>query len=182
MTRSPTRRRGLSLLHAICLTLALATGDRRNSLAEDAPKEASATEKPAAKRELLSGKVVLLSEALKRKEIKTYQPEIKGQVVLETATGELWPILPDWRGRAFFQDERLRDRPTDLIVLRDPGVPYLRVQSIFLIDEDGERKIMDYWCDICAIPMYEIKECECCQGPLRLRLQKKSLPPEFKAP
>lgn len=178
---------------ALGLGLTLGLGGLRPTTADDAPaaksapaapatEKKSAAEKPAVRRELLSGKVVLLSDALKRREIKAYEPEIKGQVVLETAAGDLWPILPDWRGRAFFQDERLRDRPTDLVVLRDAGVPHLRVQSIFLFDEKGERQLMDYWCDICAIPMYEIKDCECCQGPLRLRLQKKPFPAEFSKP
>ena len=34
------------------------------------------------------------------------------------------------------------------------------------------RLELDYWCDICAIAMYELKECECCQGPIELRRRK----------
>jgi hypothetical protein len=33
---------------------------------------------------------------------------------------------------------------------------------------EGLREL-DYWCDICAIRMYILKDCECCQGPTRLR-------------
>ena len=120
---------------------------------------------------ILSGKVILLAEAFKRKGIKSYQEEIAGDVVLETRAGELIPIVPDWRGRAFYQDERLRDRPVDLVVNRRPGIPWVQVLSIYTFDEEGVRNITDYWCDICAIPMYEIKECDCCRAPIRLRFR-----------
>lgn len=139
-----------------------------------------ADDKPEpADRDIVSGKVVLLTEALAQRKIKHYPEEHKGQVVLETAQGELVPILSDWRGRAFYQDERLRDRKLDLVVLRSPGLPYLRVQSIYTFDEQDQRQITDYWCDLCAIPMYEIKACECCQGDVRLRYRTQELPMEL---
>src|SRR5262249_37532660 len=55
---------------------------------------------PAAQ-ELFRGKVVMLKDALARRKIKANE-EFDKQVVLETAGGELIPIVPDWRGRAFF--------------------------------------------------------------------------------
>jgi hypothetical protein len=129
---------------------------------------------------IVSGKVIPLVEALKQRGIKTYSEEIKDQVVLVTRAGEILPIVPDWRGRAFYQDERLRGRPVDLVVNRRKGVPWLQVLSIYLFDEKDVRSIMDYWCDICAIPMYEIKDCECCQGPTRLRLRPQELPRDIR--
>lgn len=126
-------------------------------------------------KELFTGKVVLLLDALKQREIKSYD-EVKNQVVLDTDDGELIPILPDWRGRAFFQDERLRNRRVELVGVRRPKVPYLQVLMIFVIDDKGTRQYMDYWCDVCSIAMYEIKPCECCQDPIRLRLQPRELP------
>ena len=131
--------------------------------------------KPEVAKELVSGKVVMLVDALQRRGIKATS-EMKDQVVLETATGDLWPIVADWRGRAFFQDERLRNRAVDLVVRRHAGVPYLQVLMIFTFNEQGEREYTDYWCDICSIPMYEIKPCDCCQAPIRLRFQKQDLP------
>src|SRR5262245_55286785 len=80
---------------------------------------------------IVSGKVVALGEALKLRGIKSYAEEIKGQVVLVKSTGEIVPIVPDWRGRAFYQDERLRNRPVDLVVNRRKGVPWVQVLSIF---------------------------------------------------
>ena len=126
-------------------------------------------------KELFAGKVVMLLDALKRHGIKSYD-EVKAQVVLETDDGELIPILPDWRGRAFFQDERLRNRRVELVGVRRPKVPYLQVLNVFTFNAKNERQDTDYWCDICAIPMYEIKECECCQGPIHLRFRPSKLP------
>jgi hypothetical protein len=146
-------------------------------------EEDSSGEEPV--KAIVSGKVVALSEALKQRGIKSYVEEIKGQVVLVTRAGEIVPIVPDWRGRAFYQDERLRNRSVDLVVNRRPGVPWVQVLSIYTFDEKGVRNITDYWCDICAIPMYEIKDCECCQGPTRLRFRPQELPkdvPQADAP
>jgi hypothetical protein len=127
-------------------------------------------------KEIISGQVVMLADALKSRGVKTYAEEINKQVVLVTADKELIPIVPDWRGRAFYQDERLRDRQVDLVVNRRPGVPWVQVLSIYTFDDKGVRQISDYWCDVCSIPMYEIKDCECCQGPTRLRFRPQELP------
>jgi hypothetical protein len=131
-------------------------------------------------KEIVAGKVVSLWDALKQRGIKSYPEEAKGQFVLVTEAGELVPIVADWRGRAFYQDERLRDRPVELIVNRRPGVPWAQVLSIYAFDDKGARNVVDYWCDICAIPMYEIKECECCQGPTRLRFRPQELPADIR--
>lgn len=141
----------------------------------DAP---ATDEQPAddAVKEIVSGKIVLLTDALKMRGMKSYAEEIQGQVVVVTADKELIPIVPDWRGRAFYQDDRLRDRQVDLVVHRRPGVPWVQVLSIYTFDDKGTRNITDYWCDVCSIPMYEIKDCECCQGPTRLRYRPQELP------
>ena len=125
---------------------------------------------------LYTGEVVLLPEAFRRRGVKSYAEEIAQTAVLYTTDGEIVPLVPDWRGRAFFQDERLRDRPVELVVNRRPGVPWVSVLSIYLKDDKGKRAVVDYWCDVCSIPMYEIKDCECCQGPIRLRYRNLPLP------
>lgn len=135
-------------------------------------KEKSKAEPP---RRLYRGKVVLAQEALKKRGVKVAD-EMKDQAVLETLDGDLLPIAADWRGRAFFQDKRLRNRRVDLVGYQRPGIPWLQVLIVYVVNEKGEREVMDYWCDICAIPMYEIKDCECCQGPIRLRFQEGKLP------
>ena len=136
---------------------------------------------PSIKKQLFAGRVVLLRDALKRRKVKS-SSEFDKQVVLETADGQLIPIVPDWRGRAFYQDKRLRNRPVELVGYRRRGLPYLQVLMIFTIDRTDKRqkksvrRYFDYWCDICSIPMYEIKRCECCQGPIRMRYQPQDLP------
>jgi hypothetical protein len=130
-------------------------------------------------KKLYRGKVVPIVDALKQRDVKAYPEELKDQVALETPDGELLPILPDWRGRAFYQDERLRKRDVELIGFRRPGVPYLQVLTIYTFDEKGRRQYTDYWCDICAIPMYEIKPCDCCQQDIRLRFTPQELPADL---
>ncbi|MBI1310532.1 hypothetical protein GC176_04425 [bacterium] len=143
-----------------------------NADAQANPRTKADAEPP---RRLYQGKVVLAQEALKQRGIKVGD-EMKNQAVLETLNGDLIPIAADWRGRAFFQDKRLRNRRVDLVGFQRPGIPWLQTLIIYVINDKGEREVMDYWCDICSIPMYEIKDCECCQGPIRLRLQPGRLP------
>jgi hypothetical protein len=152
----------------------------RFALSDDPPKPAAPAAETEQKKELFKGKVVFAVDALQRKGLKPAE-EMEGQVVLETNDGELIPILADWRGKAFFQDERLRNRRVELVGSRRPGVPYLQVLMVFTFNEAGDREYTDYWCDVCSIPMYEIKPCECCQGEIRLRFQRQDLPGYLKA-
>jgi hypothetical protein len=140
--------------------------------ATDSPNE------PTFAKKLFRGKVVKTHEALKRRGVKSYPDELKDQVSLDT-TDELIPILPDWRGRAFYQDTRLRDCDVELIGFRRAGVPYLNVLAVYTFDEKGRRNYTDYWCDICSIPMYEIKPCDCCQEEIRLRSEPQELPKDI---
>lgn len=129
-------------------------------------------------KQLFQGKVVRVHEALKRRGVKAYPEELKEQVALETKD-ELILILPDWRGRAFYQDERLRNRDVELIGFRRAGLPYLNVLSVYTFDDKGRRQYTDYWCDICSIPMYEMKPCDCCQEEIRLRFEPQELPKDI---
>jgi hypothetical protein len=76
--------------------------------------------------------------------------------------------LKDARGRGFHLDPRLLKFDYELEVRRFPGSPVVQVIRVCTL-HDGKKYEFDYWCDICAIPMYELKECECCQGPIRFR-------------
>lgn len=160
---------------AIFLVPAILSAADETSVEPKARPTTKAQKKPEPKRELYQGTVLLAQEALKKRGIKV-AAEMKDQAVLETSDGELIPIAADWRGRAFFQDKRLRNRKTELVGYRRKGVPYLQVLVVFFINEKGKREEMDYWCDVCAIPMYEIKACECCQAPIRLRFRPGKLP------
>jgi len=170
----------------ICLALCLSSQTLSAEESEPAPPaaDAGAAEKQTpekeeepddARKELLTGTVKFLGPALRNRGIKAYE-EMDKQTVLITEEGELVPLVADWRGRAFHQDERLRNRKVQLVVRRRPGIPYAQVLMVYTFDKEGNRKYTDYWCDICSIPMYEIKDCECCQGPIRLRFQDQPLP------
>ena len=133
------------------------------------------SEKKSPPKSVFKGTVVLAGAALKKRGIQVAK-EMENQAVLETPAGELIPIAADWRGRAFYQDKRLRGRKVELVGYRRKGIPYLQVLTVFMFNAKGQREEMDYWCDICSIPMYEIKDCECCQGPILLRFRPGKLP------
>ncbi len=161
---------------AVIMAPAIASSGETPTSDASKPKAVKGAAKaPEPKRELFHGTVVLAQDALKKRGIKVAK-EMKDQAVLETTDGDLIPIAADWRGRAFFQDKRMRGRKTELVGYRRPGIPYLQVLVVFFVNEKGQREEMDYWCDVCSIPMYEIKDCECCQGPIIFRLRPGKLP------
>ena len=133
------------------------------------PSESTQQEDGRYRTERIRGKVVWLAEAIKRLHGVNADPDVaETMVALETEDGQLIPLLKDARGRGFLMDKRLRDRPMELLVRRYEGLPVVQVITVYTL-HDGKKFELDYWCDICAIPMYELKECECCQGPSRLR-------------
>ncbi len=131
------------------------------------PKNES--DKPKYTLQRLRGKMVYLAEAMKRLHGTESDADARqSAVALETSDGHLHPILKDARGRGFWMDERLRGIELELLVCAYPGSPVVQVVRVYSL-KNGQRFELDYWCDICAIVMYELKECECCQGPTRIR-------------
>lgn len=121
--------------------------------------------------ESFRGKVVWLTEGLARRHGVKAVPEAKERILaLETEDGRFHPVFEDVRGRAFRRDARLRGVPAELLARRYDGSPFLHIIRVYLW-EDGKRYEVDYWCDICSITMFELKDCECCQGPIELRKQ-----------
>jgi hypothetical protein len=133
-----------------------------------AAAEISAAEQPF-KLETIRGRVVYLHEALEKKYGITAVAEAKERTLaLQMADGALVPLVEDVRGRAFRVDERLRKAEVELLVRRYTGSPAVQVIRVFEVAKDGKFEL-DYWCDICAIAMFELKACECCQGDTVLR-------------
>lgn len=146
------------VLFAVAL-LATAVGGRAH--AEESDKRYTT--------EALRGKVVWLAEALERQfDLKTDDDVSHAVAALERSDGRLDPLLKDARGRAFYSDERLRGIEVELSVRRYAGSPMVQVVRVYTIKPDGKYEL-DYWCDVCSIAMYELKPCECCQAPIRLR-------------
>lgn len=124
------------------------------------------------KLESIRGRVVFLAEAMHQRYGVPSVPEAADrQLALQTANGELVPLLEDVRGRAFRRDERLRKMQVELLVRRYAASPVVQIIRVAEVAPDGKYEI-DYWCDICAIAMYEKKDCECCQGDTELRRRK----------
>jgi len=139
-----------------------------------APRESSTVAATTAdfKTETLRGKVVWLDEALARRHAIVTEPDsAHAAVALETSDGRVVPIVLDTRGRAFIVDERLRDVELQMRVRSFADPAMIQIVRLYRPKPDGLYEI-DYWCDVCAIPMYILKPCECCQGPTRLREQK----------
>ena len=117
----------------------------------------------------LRGKARFLGPALKdRYGIATVPESAERQIVLDVAGGELVPIVEDIRGRAFRADQRLRDIEVEILTRRYQGSPFAQVIQLAAVKKEG-LFVLDYWCDVCAIAMYELKPCDCCQAPNRLR-------------
>jgi len=139
-------------------------------LIADAPQTEDTPQSPYVTK-TIRGRVVWLADAMTRLHgIKTV-PEASDRILaLETDDGQLHPIVEDIRGRAFRRDERLRKMKAELLVRQHQGSPMVQVVRVFELTEDGKFEI-DYWCEICSIAMFELKDCECCQGPIELRRQ-----------
>jgi hypothetical protein len=136
----------------------------RTLVADDASKEYQS--------ETIRGKVVFLVEAFEKQTGIRAVPEARERILaLQTANGSLIPLLEDTRGRAFRRDERLREMTVELDVRRYRTSPAVQIIRVLEVAKDGRYEI-DYWCDICAIPTVEKKDCECCQGPVELRRRK----------
>ena len=118
----------------------------------DEPEEAAA--------EVLRGRVELTAEAN------------KSAIVLKTTDGKRIPLVEDTRGRAFRKDPRLRKMDVELTVRRSPEAGAVNVLAVREVAKDGSKYEVDYWCSICSIAMFELKECECCQGEIELRKRK----------
>lgn len=161
---------GLSL----ALVAGVAPGARRDEVnqkpaAVQVAESASKGELSVGSNVTVQGRIVWLGEALhQRYGIEHDERDAKTAVAMETTDGRLVPLVKDSRGRGFWLDERLHGLDMELMVRQRPGLPWAQVIRVYTL-HDGEKFELDYWCDICAIPMFELKPCECCQGETRLR-------------
>lgn len=116
----------------------------------------------------LRGKVVALEAALTSRGAVADATTVKDQFVLETVDGKLVPLIWNVASRALLLDERLRNRPIAIEGLERAGVPYLEV-VLFRVEFEGQMRVPEYWCDVCAISVRYPQICPCCQGSLELR-------------
>lgn len=117
----------------------------------------------------IRGRVVWLAEAVARLYGVESMPEAVDRILaIQSPDGALVPLIEDVRGRAFRRDPRLRELEVELTLRFYDGVPAGQIIGVVSHEKEGTFEI-DYWCDVCAIPMYELKPCECCQGEIRFR-------------
>jgi hypothetical protein len=125
--------------------------------------------KPQYTTKSISGRVVWMAEALNKRFGITLVPEAADRLLaLQTPEGTLYPIMEDLRGRSFRTDSRLREMDVQLLVRQYHGSPMVQVMRIYELAKEGKYEL-DYWCDVCAIVMYEFGPCACCQDQNRLR-------------
>jgi hypothetical protein len=172
-SRVPHGRALLVGLLASFALLRVASADDATPDASDATPSAAASAQPAPfEIAYLQGRVVWYGEALERRlGVKTVPEAAQRVLALETRDGRLIPLIEDLRTRAFRQDERLRQMDLELRVRRYQATPAVQVLTVYEL-RDGVKYEVDYWCDICAIPMYETGPCACCQQENRLRKRK----------
>ena len=117
-----------------------------------------------------SGKVLLLTEALKARGVPADPDPIAREVVLVESDGSVSPIVPDEASRALFTDARLRDRRAEITARKFRGLPHLQVVSL-RVEEGGVLRTPEYYCDVCTISVRYPQVCPCCQGPMELRMR-----------
>ena len=128
--------------------------------------------KPSFEVQSFRGRVVWASDALSKQFGIHEVPEAAERVlVLREDSGKLHPLVEDVRGRAFRRDDRLRGVNVELLARKYRDSPFIQIIRVFELSKAGKFEI-DYWCEICSIAMFELKECECCQGPIELRRRK----------
>ncbi len=118
----------------------------------------------------LSGRVQTLEQVLKDRRITVDTTLVADQVVLLSPEGTVSPLLPNGASKAFFLDERLRDRPAEVTAWRHSGLPFLEVVSV-RVEKDGKLRTPEYFCEVCTISVRYPQVCPCCQGPMELRYQ-----------
>ena len=159
----------LSVLTCFCLLplLFLSYANPQEKAGEDTLEKKPVDSKY--RTELIRGRVLWLADALKNEFDITSVPEAaENSLVFFTKEGKLLPIVENLRGRAFRKDARLRDKELELSVRIYEKHPYVQVVTVCEVDEDRRYEI-DYWCDVCAIVMFETGPCACCQDANRLR-------------
>ena len=161
----------LALCPQLTLPQAVLGQDTPSVVVDEEPQSggASADKNPAFTTELLTGRVVWQAAALEAEFGISSVPEVsENTLALLSEDGRLIPLVENSRGRAFRKDERLRNTPLEILARVYEKQPFAQVLRIYEV-VNGERFEVDYWCDVCAIVMYETGPCACCQDDNRLR-------------
>jgi hypothetical protein len=146
----------------LCLALVLGVGSAALGVGERGP---------AAKEQPFAGKVIPLTDVLKKAGVKLDADAAPHWLALVTSADKVYPLVKDDGSRMFFKDSRLLNRPMRLTGRLVAG-DFLQVVQVHSVI-NGKLHEVDYWCDICSIRAFEPGKCACCGGPMALR----ELPP-----
>lgn len=154
---------------AVCGGVLFALADDRSSPAPHKTPKKETVQTAKFRTESLRGRVIWLADGLERQlGVKSVPEAKKRALALATDDGRVLPIAEDLRGRSFRTDDRLRNLHVELAVRRYKRSPVLQILKVYEVREDG-KFLLDYWCDVCAIVMFEAGPCSCCQDANRLR-------------
>jgi hypothetical protein len=117
----------------------------------------------------IRGVVRTLESVLRERGVLADSDHVAGQVVLLAKGEQAVTLLSNPASRALFMDERLRERPTEVVGRRVKDLPYFDVVLFRVKDESGIFRIAEYYCDVCAISVRYDQICPCCQGAMYLR-------------
>jgi hypothetical protein len=115
-----------------------------------------------------TGKVVPLADLVARAGLRLDSDAAPHWLALVTADGKVYPLIKDDRGRLFFKDKALLNRPMRITGRLLPGSQMLGVIAAHSLIKGKPHEVF-YWCDICSIRRGEKQICECCGGPMVLR-------------
>jgi hypothetical protein len=142
-------RRRLALL----ITLALAAGP--------AVVGARGQDKGEFKTQSYSGKVQPLAPLLEKQGAKLDADVAEAWLALVAEDGKVYPLVKDDGSRMFFKDKSLLNRPMRLTARVVGDTPFLQVVTVQSVIK-GKLHDVYYWCDVCAIRIYEPGSCPCC--------------------
>ncbi|MFL5244817.1 MAG: hypothetical protein ACJ8FY_22175 [Gemmataceae bacterium] len=119
--------------------------------------------------EYFRGKVVPLEKIIEKEGTHLDADAVPYWLALVTEEGKTYPLIKDDGSRMFFLDKALLDRPVRLTGRLVKNSNLLQVVNVHSY-EKGVLHEVYYWCDVCNIRRSEKKICECCGGPMELRL------------
>src|SRR5260370_6114336 len=119
--------------------------------------------------EYFKGKVVPLEKVIEKEGTHLDADAAPFWLALVTEESKTYPLIKDDGSRMFFLDKALLDRPVRLTGRLVKNSNLLQVVNVHSY-EKGVLHEVYYWCDVCNIRRSEKKMCECCGGPMELRL------------
>lgn len=154
-----------SALLAFCLFAASSAtllGDEKGTAkTEPVKKEAPPTI-------VFEGKVLPLTDILKRHAASADDDAAKVSRVIECSNGKIYSLVKDDASRMFFRDDRLLRRPVQIAAVQIPGTELLAIKQVRTVI-DGKPYEVDYYCAKCDLIYTEPGECWCCGQQVVLR-------------